>query len=128
MGYGPLFSAAYKGMTKNAKAQHGINRTITENMLHPIYELLLKWVREDDYFKAHMWGTGNRRKLAYYLYQLEAHLVLWLAIYKKWIPNQPEHALIYMEEEKQQGVGFPEEEQLDDVVKSILEKGWLFGA
>jgi len=73
-GYEQLFTAAHKGMTKKEKELHGIIRTITENTLCPINKLLLKWVREDDYFRARMWGRGKRTELALALSQLEVHL------------------------------------------------------
>lgn len=33
--------------------------------------------------------------------------LLWNAKYESWIPEQPEHALVYMDDEKRHGVGFP---------------------
>ena len=33
--------------------------------------------------------------------------MLWHAKYEAWIPNHPEHALVYMADEKHHGLGFP---------------------
>ncbi len=38
---------------------------------------------------------------------LEAHLLLWLAKYRIWIPDHPEHALVYMADEEKLGTAFP---------------------
>jgi len=46
-------------------------------------------------------------KLAVFLAQLEAHLVLWVAKYEAWISDQPEHALVFLADEEKHGVGFP---------------------
>ncbi|MFZ5910703.1 MAG: hypothetical protein ACOYYU_11880 [Chloroflexota bacterium] len=125
-GYDKVFETVYAGMTSEERVLHVMIRTITENTLHPINNLLLEWVRNDDYFKAHTWGRGNRKALADNLSLLEAHLVLWLAKYKVWIPEHPEHALVYMADEQDHGVGFPN--RLQDAVEAVLKKGWLFGA
>jgi hypothetical protein len=121
-GYDHLFARAYPGMTQDEKELHEIIRTITENTIRPINELLLQWVREDDYFKAQAWGHGPKAELATNLSLLEAHLLLWFAKYKVWIPDQPTHALVYLADEKNHGVGFPK--GLQPVVESILKKGW----
>ncbi|MFZ5820893.1 MAG: hypothetical protein ACOYYJ_13410 [Chloroflexota bacterium] len=125
-GYDKVFETAYADMTNEERVLHTMIRTITENTLHPINNLLLEWVRNDDYFKAHMWGWGKRKALADNLSLLEAHLVLWLAKYKVWIPEHPEHALVYMADEQDHGVGFPT--GLQDAVEAVLKQGWLFGA
>jgi len=51
---------------------------------------------------------------------LQAHLLLWLAKYEIWIPASPEHALVYLADEKEHGVGFPR--GLDELVDATLKR------
>jgi hypothetical protein len=64
-------------------------------------------------------GKGEHEaKLAELLNQLDAHLVLWLAKYESWIPNRPDHALVYLADEQLHGLGFPQ--GLDDAFSYVL--------
>ena len=60
-------------------------------------------------------------KLAAELVKLESHLLLWIAKYKAWIPEHNEHALVYMADENEHGLGFPSgiDERVDDVVNKF---------
>jgi hypothetical protein len=59
------------------------------------------------FFKAHRADDARYGRLAQLLGQLETHLILWHAKYAAWIPNNPEHALVYMADESKHGLGFP---------------------
>lgn len=124
-GYEELLTACYPAMTPEQRELHGIIRAITENTLRPINELLLQWVRDDDYFKGRMCAQGADADLAANLSQLEAHLLFWHAKYGMWIPNHPDHALVYLADEKQHGLGFPR--RLEEITKIILSRSWLSG-
>ena len=124
-GFERLFAGAYPQMTERERELHAMVRTITQYTLRPINKLLLKWVREDTHFKARMVGRGPKARLAAELAHLEAHLLLWDAKYKVWIPDEPAHALVYLADEERHGVGFPGE--LQCTVETVLERRWWQG-
>ena len=124
-GYERLFTAAYPSMTEDEKELHTLVRTITVNTLRPLNESLLKWLREDTYFKARTWGSGLYVQVAQKLADLEAHLLLWHAKYTVWIPENPAHSLIYLADEERHGVGFPS--GIENDVQELLKRRWWIG-
>lgn len=124
-GYERLFSGAYQGMTEDEKEVHTMLRAITVNTLCPLNESLLKWLRDDTYFKAKTWGSGLHVQVAQNLADLEAHLLLWHAKYTVWIPENPAHSLVYLADEERHGVGFPR--GIEGVVQELLKRRWWIG-
>jgi hypothetical protein len=97
---------------------HDIIRTITINTLRPTNQALLTWVQQDVVFKGRRRGAD--RQFAKKLSDLEAHVLLWHAKYEAWIPQKPEHALVYLADEQSHGLGFPT--GLDEMVEKALER------
>ena len=62
---------------------------------------MIEWLNSDTYYK------NKRDDLGLALRKLEAHLVLWIAKYRFWIPDRPERALVFLADEREDGVGFP---------------------
>lgn len=117
-GYERAISRAYPQLGEDEREMHAIVRGYTINALRPTNEKILEWLREDTYFKA---GKGKRKleaDLAQKLGLLEAHLLLWLAKYEAWIPNHEHHALVYMADEQEHGLGFPT--SIDQTVAQLL--------
>jgi hypothetical protein len=81
---------------------------------------ILKWLREDTYFKTKAWGGGLQGQVARKLADLEVHLLLWYAKYKVWIPENPAHALVYLADEERHGIGFPEE--IEYIVQELIKR------
>lgn len=106
-GFESLFAAAYPQLTEKERELHTLIRSITESTQHPLHTSILAWLKEDDYFRAAIGRPGRKGELAQELSRLEAHLLLWLAKYRIWIPDHPEHALVYMADEKKHGTAFP---------------------
>jgi len=103
-GYDEILATAFKldgFLSENQKIQHGLVRSYTINAIHPLNMSMLKWLENDTYYKSRADELGKA------LRQLEAHLVLWLAKYEFWIPNRDERALVFLADERQDGVGFP---------------------
>jgi hypothetical protein len=100
---------------------HEIIRAHTEHALHPINQALAEWLRNDARHRI-----IDRRKneheirLAELLNQLDSHLLLWLAKYERWIPGRPDHALVYLDDEQEHGLGFPT--GLDEALETVLEE------
>ncbi len=114
-GYEQKLASAYNDMDKDQLQLHKLIRSMTVNAMRPTNLAISNWLDSDDYYLAQKKG-----QLAYLLTQLNAHLILWLAKYESWIPNQEHHALVYMADEQRHGVGFPSE--LDQAVKNLLDK------
>jgi len=113
IGYDDVFAKNFGMFTNDQKELHNIVRGYSEYALFPINSATQKWLTEDTYFK------GRADTLARVLSQLEAHITLWLAKYAVWLKDKPQHALVYLEDEKKHGLGFPHE--VDALVKQALE-------
>jgi len=106
-GYDRVFALAYSTMTEQERELHDVVRAITVHTVQPLNEALLKWLQTDTEFRVAPTDRTPRGKLAQYLVSLEAHLLLWQAKYRIWIPEHPERALVYLDDEKRHGLGFP---------------------
>jgi hypothetical protein len=106
-GFERLFVATYADMNDEERQLHSLIRNITVHTFRPLNHSLLEWLHEDRYFRAVPPSDRRLGNLALFLAQLEAHLVLWVAKYEAWIPNQPAHALVFLADEERHGVGFP---------------------
>jgi hypothetical protein len=113
-GYESFLSRAYRLMDADEKNLHSIVRGYTDHVLKPANAALLKWINDDSYFKSQT-GDGSAGKLARSLAALEIHLLMWHAKYEVWIPTNPTHALVYLDDESEHGIGFPHgiDEQVD---------------
>jgi hypothetical protein len=118
-GYERTFSRAFGEFGQDEKELHAIIRGITIHSLRPTNQSLSTWLRSDTYFKAQKFSKDISGELAQKLAALEAHLILWHAKYETWIPDHPEHALVYMADEERHGVGFPS--GIDEVVRKALQ-------
>jgi hypothetical protein len=92
---------------------------MTINALYPTNLAMMEWLKNDSYFKASRRKTGPYRDLAQNLAELDVHLLLWRAKYEAWIPNSPQHALVYMADENAHGVRFPTD--LDHIIAKVLQ-------
>ncbi len=117
-GYEAVFSQAFPTMVPAEKELHLLIRSITINSLQPGNAALMKWLDQDDFFKGNYGRPRPFGPLADKLLQLQTHLTLWKAKFEMWISGRPEHALVYMVDEKNHGVGFPIGIE-QDVAKSL---------
>jgi hypothetical protein len=117
-GYEALFSSSFERMTPEERQLHEIIRGMTIHAMLPANTALLDWIQKDVFYKGQSMSKGSFRALPPLLSQLEAHLRLWKAKYETWIPDHPEHALVYLADEQDHGVGFPT--GIDSVVAKAL--------
>jgi hypothetical protein len=99
-GYESMFSTAFATFTDKERELHKVIRGYTVGGLRPLNEAIVEWLRTDTEFKL---AVDLGRPLA----ALEAHLLMWLAKYAAWIPDAPQHALVYLGDEEGHGVPFP---------------------
>jgi len=103
-------SRAYKrGLNDDEQELHRLIRAITEHSLKKYNQAVLDWLGQDTFFKARRHLGKRHRDLAEALAKLQLHLMLWLAKYEMWIPDRPEHALVYLADEEKHGIEFPHE-------------------
>ena len=123
-GYDRLLALAFPTMGPDERELHQVVRAITIHTFQPLNEMLLKWLAADTEFRVRPPGETPRARLAKYLADLEAHLLLWQAKFKTWIPDHPERALVYLGDEERHGVPFPRGGAA--IVASLLQKrGWV---
>jgi hypothetical protein len=116
--YERLFSRLYDQFDSDEKDLHRVIRAYTEHGLRPLNEAMLAWLRADIDHRTTDGKSGKKLELAKLLNQLDAHLLLWLAKYEAWIPNRPQHALVYLADEEEHGLGFPH--GIDDAVEVVI--------
>jgi len=112
------FSIAYRKFSPEEKELHSLIQSITIHSLKPTNEAMSNWLKNDSYFRAQRLDDTLHGWLAKELFDLEAHLLLWHAKYQAWIPNHPEHALVYLADEERHGVEFPK--KIDDLVEQAI--------
>jgi len=117
-GFERAFVDLHGKFTKEESDLHSIIRGITKNSLRRVNESMSKWLSEDLDFKTGKAPLKNAQELADYLVSLEHHLNLWHDKYKIWIPDNPEHALVYLADEEGHGVRFPI--GIEDIVNDAL--------
>ncbi|CAN7784478.1 hypothetical protein LJR175_008405 [Variovorax sp. LjRoot175] len=107
VGFEAVFSHAFQSLTVQEREMHAVIRGYTVAGLKPINEAALAWLREDTDFKITSAKDPVMQELGEQLRALEAHVQLWLAKFAVWIPETPQHALVYLDDEVKHGVPFP---------------------
>jgi hypothetical protein len=119
-GYERVFAQSFQHFSPEQRELHSVIRGMTEHSMRPLNAAISKWLKRDTTFKVPRRSGGPRAELASKLIDLEAHLVLWLAKYRAWIPGHDNHALVYLADEEQTGVGFPT--GVDQLVEKLMRK------
>jgi hypothetical protein len=117
-GHESLLVSLYDRFSPELKELHGIIRSTTICSMRPLNLAMGKWLDEDVDFRTGRSTNKKRQELASKLNLLACHLLLWNAKYEAFIPNNPKHALVYMADEQDHGLGFPE--GLDELVEEVL--------
>src|SRR2546427_2817045 len=112
-GYDERMARCYELLNDEEKARHGIIRAYTEHSMRRVNEAIQRWLDDDKQFKTGQVQSRRQEQLADSLRELEMHLLLWGAKFEYWIPNNPEHALVYMADEKAHGLGFPRDRLIE---------------
>ncbi len=117
-GFERHFAQAFDSFTPDEVELHGLIRSMTEHSLRPTNQAMSVWLQSDLTCRTARAATGTRGELAAKLNQLDTHLRLWHAKYEAWIPEDPQHALVYLADEENHGIGFPP--RLDETVEKLL--------
>jgi hypothetical protein len=117
-GYDQTLANSFRTMNPAERELHAIIRSVTVNALKPANAALGSWIDEDTYFKTQDKASGPLGVLAKELAELQEHLIVWNAKFQVWIPERPEHALVFLADEKEHGIGFPS--GIDETVAKVL--------
>jgi hypothetical protein len=120
VGYEGKMTRCYPLFNDKERVLHGIIRAYTEHSMRTVNLAVSDWLKSDTNFKTEAVPSAQQKDLAEKLFALEIHLMMWHAKYAFWIPNHPEHALVYMGDEAEHGLGFPQ--GLDEVVSDVLKE------
>lgn len=115
-----LFASLHGQFDRDEADLHQVIRGYTEHAMRPINTAILAWLQSDTEFRILTGKTGPDLVLATKLADLEAHLMLWNAKFHAWFVDQPEHALIYLADEDDHGLGFPT--GVEEALRTVLER------
>jgi hypothetical protein len=117
-----LFTVLHDRFSPEEAELHLVIRGYTEHALRPVNASMAEWLNTDTSYRTLLNKKGIDAQLAHRLNQLDAHLLLWHAKFEAWIPGRPEHALVYLDDEERQGLGFPRRTDQCDGVEEALNK------
>lgn len=117
-GFERHFAGAFGSFTPDEAELHGLIRSMTMHSLRPTNQAMSAWLQTDLSYRTARAEPGIRGELAAKLNRLDTHLRLWHAKYEAWIPEHPQHALVYLADEENHGIGFPP--GLDETVEKLL--------
>lgn len=117
-GFERHFAQAFASFTPDEAELHGLIRSMTMHSLRPTNQAMSAWLQSDLSYRTARAAPGTRGELAAKLNRLDTHLRLWHAKYEAWIPEHPQHALLYLADEENHGIGFPP--HLDEIVEKLL--------
>jgi hypothetical protein len=112
-GYDERMARCFPKLNDDEKALHGIIRAYTQHSMRRVNEAIQRWLDTDEQFKTGRVQSSRKQALADRLRELEMHLLLWQAKLEYWLPANPGHALVYMEDERAHGLGFPSDRVLE---------------
>ena len=115
-GYDAAFEKLYDEFTPEERELHGFIRAMTVNAMLKLNLAMSDWLKGDASFKTRAVSLKVRNDLADQLRNLELHLTLWHAKYQYWIPENQKHALVYLGDEKEHGIPFPQK------LKGLVDK------
>ena len=113
------FDRHFDDLNDDELALHRVIRAYTGHAIRPLNIDALAWLDADDVFRAGR-AKHSSQQLTDMLRQLNKHLLMWLAKYQVWIPDEPTHALVYLADEEGHGIGFPK--GIEDVLKSTIRE------
>lgn len=122
-GYEEVMMRCHPEMNAEELALHGVIHAYTEHSLRKVNQAVSDWLRADSTFKTGVVACKRRRELAQELFALEIHLLLWHAKFESWIPGHPERALVYLADEKAQGLGFPGKRETERAGSKVVVPG-----
>jgi len=94
-------------------------RSTTMNSQRRVNAEMMEWLKADASFTPLEQRTPPRQQLAKQLDTLKLHLNLWFDKYQAWIPNDAKRSLVYLADERRDGVGFPA--GIKDTVGEVIE-------
>lgn len=108
VGYDETFYRLYDKMDEDERELFEIVRGMTRYSMHGVNERIRAWLEENSSVRD-MLGRNSQEieKLDKDLLQLRLHLSAWFAKYHAVFEGNAKRSLVYLNDEKRQGIGFP---------------------
>jgi len=119
-GFDDAFTKYFDKMNQDEQELHALIRSTTMNSLRQINERLRAWLTDNPELLRKNQSTDEGNRLAKSLNDLQLHLNQWFDKYEAWIPTNKKRTLVYLADEKEQGMGFPEE--LGPALEVVLKR------
>lgn len=120
LGFDETFYRLFDNMDQEERELQSLIRSTTINSMRSLNEELRRWQRTHQEFRTPTKKSERWTNFSEDLQQLELHLSLWSDKYKAAILENERRSLVYMADEKKQGVGFPN--RIETSVEMILEE------
>ena len=117
-GFDDKFCAAFPALTPEEAELHAIIRSTSMNSMHRVNSSLKAWLDKNPNIVHDLQKHPQLDVFQTSLGELELHLNLWFDKFNAMIPNDPKRALVYLADEKKQGIEFPK--KLTPALKEIL--------
>lgn len=118
LGYDDTFYEMYDRFTPQEAALQKLIRSTTLNSQRRVNLALSAWLQRNRAFTQDGQPTPERAALAEQLRTLNLHLNQWNDKFDAWIPNDPKRSLVYLADERADGVGFPA--GLNQTIKDVI--------
>lgn len=106
-GFDEMFYQVYDKFTPEEKELFSLIRSTTMHSMRQINKRLQDWIARNRHFRRDNPQDELCGRLAKELQMLGLHLNQWHDKYDVWIPQSKKRSLVYLADEKEQGVAFP---------------------
>ena len=117
-GYNEGFSKLYDTMNENQMETFQLIRGITENSIYILNDSLTQWMNKNETYSLTTKKSPIVDQFDKDIHSLKEHLLLWFSKFNSVFKNNPKYCLVYLGDEKSDGVKFPPTIE-DSVAKMI---------
>jgi hypothetical protein len=124
LGFDEVFFSSYDVLSRDEMELFQLIRGTTLTTMHDTNSKMLKWIEDNPEFVIVAQPNKPRRKLREKLEELRTHLNQWFDKYAIWIPNNEKRSLVYLADEKDHGIAFPNdmEGSIDEALYTLNQR------
>lgn len=119
-GYNDIFAQYYDQMNKEELELFHLIRGMTKLSIKNVNENMQKWLQDHPVYQLFPKPTPSTEILEENLLQLKIHLNMWFPKYIAVFLKDEKQSLVYLNDEKRQGIGFPKE--IEQVVTQAIHE------
>lgn len=106
-GFDETFCSLHDLFTEEEKELQSLIRSTTMHSMYRINDEMRNWVKRNQSLLRPTGADEFLAELAHELRSLGDHLNQWFDKYETWIPGDERRSLVYLNDEKKHGIGFP---------------------